>query len=116
MPTYEYRCRDCGHEFEEYQPITSDPLVLCPKCGKHTLRRVMSAGGGLIFKGSGFYQTDYKKNGSSPTASTQKKDSKPESKTDSKKGDETKPAESKSKESKSSSSETKSDPPPKKKD
>jgi len=60
MPTYEYLCRNCGHTLEEFQSITEDPLVRCPKCGKETLARVMGTGGGVIFKGSGFYLTDYK--------------------------------------------------------
>jgi len=61
MPTYEYLCRNCGHTLEEFQSMTEDPLVHCPKCGRDTLARVMGAGGGVIFKGSGFYLTDYKK-------------------------------------------------------
>ncbi|PIU44694.1 MAG: FmdB family transcriptional regulator [Ignavibacteriales bacterium CG07_land_8_20_14_0_80_59_12] len=60
MPTYQYKCRSCGHEYEELQPITAEPLKKCPHCGKYSLKRVIS-GAGLIFKGSGFYQTDYKK-------------------------------------------------------
>jgi len=63
MPTYEYVCRNCGHTLEELQSMTEEPLVRCPKCGKDTLARAMGTGGGLIFKGSGFYLTDYKKGG-----------------------------------------------------
>ncbi len=59
MPTYEYVCEDCGYEFEEFQRITADPLETCPQCGGK-VRRKISAGGGLVFKGSGFYITDYK--------------------------------------------------------
>ena len=99
MPTYEYQCRECGHTFDEYQPITAEPLVVCPNCGKHALKRVMGTGGGLIFKGSGFYQTDYKKNGSSPAPSTTKKEKPPEPKTS---------------ETKSETAEKKSPPPAKK--
>jgi putative FmdB family regulatory protein len=106
MPTYEYQCRECGHAFEEYQSITADALVLCPNCGKRTLKRVMGGGGGLIFKGSGFYQTDYKKNGSSPSTSSTDKKKTGATSTD-KKGGETKPVESKSTESKPTSSESK---------
>lgn len=65
MPTYEYICRDCGYEFEEFQSITADPLSVCPKCGGKVERKI-SAGGGLIFKGSGFYITDYKKKSAPP--------------------------------------------------
>jgi putative FmdB family regulatory protein len=60
MPTYEYRCRNCDHEFEQPQSIIAPPLRTCPKCGKRALQRLIGAGGGIIFKGSGFYQTDYR--------------------------------------------------------
>ena len=59
MPTYDYRCSVCGHEFEEFQLITDDPLKECPKCGGK-IERLIGAGGGFIFKGSGFYTTDYR--------------------------------------------------------
>ena len=87
MPTYDYRCKSCGHEFEEFQTMSSDPLTMCPKCAKPTLKRLMSSGGGLIFKGSGFYLTDYKKSNTSSSSSAQsesKPDSKAESKSESK--------------------------------
>ena len=60
MPTYEYKCDACGHEFERFQPITADAIKRCPKCGKAKVRRLISTGAGLIFKGSGFYITDYR--------------------------------------------------------
>ena len=60
MPTYEYECRKCGHQFEKFQPITADPVKTCPKC-RGKVARMLTSGGGIIFKGSGFYQTDYKK-------------------------------------------------------
>lgn len=60
MPTYEYVCDACGHEFEEYQSITADALTKCPECKKKKLRRVIGTGAAIIFKGSGFYQTDYR--------------------------------------------------------
>lgn len=60
MPTYEYQCDDCGHNFDEFQMFSEAPLTVCPKCGKTTLRRVFGAGAAIIFKGSGFYQTDYR--------------------------------------------------------
>lgn len=63
MPTYEYQCDACEHAFEQYQAITAAPLKKCPECGKSKLRRLMGAGGGIIFKGSGFYQTDYRSDG-----------------------------------------------------
>jgi putative FmdB family regulatory protein len=60
MPTYDYACNDCPHTFEHFQSMSSDPLTVCPQCqGK--LRRLFGTGGALIFKGTGFYCTDYKK-------------------------------------------------------
>ena len=60
MPTYEYKCDACGYEFERFQPITSAAIKRCPKCGKAKVRRLIGTGAGLIFKGSGFYITDYR--------------------------------------------------------
>ena len=60
MPTYEYECRDCNHEFELFQSITAKPITRCPKCKKNKVRRLIGRGSGIIFKGSGFYQTDYR--------------------------------------------------------
>lgn len=60
MPTYEYGCKACGHRFEEFQSITDDPIDTCPECGEPAVQRLVSGGAGLIFKGSGFYITDYK--------------------------------------------------------
>lgn len=62
MPTYEYKCPKCGTEFEEFQRITARPGAKCPKCGSKAQRQ-MSAGAGLVFKGSGFYLTDYGRSG-----------------------------------------------------
>jgi|SRR5579859_643798 len=62
MPTYEYRCPKCGTEFEAFQKITAKPAAQCPKCGAKA-KRLMSAGAGLVFKGSGFYLTDYGRSG-----------------------------------------------------
>ena len=61
MPTYDYVCQDCSHAFEHFQTMSSDPLRTCPQCQKDSLKRLIGAGGALIFKGSGFYCTDYKK-------------------------------------------------------
>lgn len=60
MPTYEYECTKCKYKFEEFQQIREEPLKKCPKC-KGQLRRLITGGAGLIFKGSGFYVTDYKR-------------------------------------------------------
>lgn len=65
MPTYDYLCEECGHRFDAFQRITEDPLTSCPKCEGH-VKRLISGGNGLIFKGSGFYITDYKNGNSSP--------------------------------------------------
>ena len=68
MPTYDYICKECGHEFEEFHSIADDPIRLCPKCGHMSVERQISGGSGLIFKGSGFYITDYSDGKSSATA------------------------------------------------
>jgi putative FmdB family regulatory protein len=60
MPTYEYKCENCGHNFDEFQAMSDPPLKKCPQCGKRKLRRVFGAGAAVLFKGSGFYQTDYR--------------------------------------------------------
>jgi putative FmdB family regulatory protein len=63
MPTYEYKCDACGNQFERFQSITAEPIRKCPKCGKLKVRRMIGPGAGLIFKGSGFYITDYRSDG-----------------------------------------------------
>ncbi|HMT10291.1 MAG TPA: zinc ribbon domain-containing protein, partial [Ignavibacteria bacterium] len=73
MPFYEYKCSNCGHELEELQSITAAPLVKCPECGKDTLQRLIGTGAGLIFKGSGFYLTDYKNQNSKSRGGGEKK-------------------------------------------
>lgn len=70
MPTYEYKCDNCDHLFEIYQSMKDDKLTKCPECGKETLRRLIGTGSGLIFKGSGFYLTDYKNKPSEKSASS----------------------------------------------
>ena len=60
MPTYEYKCDACGTTFERFQSMSAAPIKKCPNCGKNKVRRLISAGAGLIFKGSGFYITDYR--------------------------------------------------------
>lgn len=63
MPTYDYRCDACNHEFEEFQSFSEKPLKKCPECGKSKLRRLLGTGAAILFKGSGFYQTDYRSEG-----------------------------------------------------
>jgi putative FmdB family regulatory protein len=60
MPTYEYQCDACEHGFEEFQSMSEPPLTKCPKCGKKKLRRLFGTGAAVLFKGSGFYETDYR--------------------------------------------------------
>src|SRR3954464_628594 len=60
MPTYEYECEACGYKFERFQSIKSDAIRKCPECGKNKVKRLIGIGAGMIFKGSGFYITDYR--------------------------------------------------------
>ena len=84
MPTYEYKCDACGYAFERFQSITADPIKRCPECGKAKVKRLIGTGAGLIFKGSGFYITDYrdksytdKAKAESGTSTETKSDAKP---------------------------------------
>jgi putative FmdB family regulatory protein len=81
MPTYEYACASCGHEFEQFQSMKDASLQECPACKKKKLKRLVGGGAGLIFKGSGFYITDYKKKsgGESKAAESKPAESKPAS-------------------------------------
>ena len=76
MPTYEYACPKCGHTFELVQSMKDEPLKKCPKCKKTGVKRLVGAGAGLIFKGTGFYITDYK-NKKEPAPKTEGGDAKP---------------------------------------
>jgi putative FmdB family regulatory protein len=60
MPTYDYECQACGHQFEKFQSITAPAVKKCPACAKLKVKRLIGTGAGVIFKGSGFYQTDYR--------------------------------------------------------
>ena len=82
MPTYEYECDACGHEFELFQSITDSVNRKCPECGKLKLRRLFGTGGAIMFKGSGFYQTDYRSESYKKQAKEDRKSS--ESSSDSK--------------------------------
>jgi putative FmdB family regulatory protein len=64
MPTYEYRCQFCGQHVEAFQRMSEDPLVVCPHCGKEGLNRIVSGGAGVIYRGEGWYVTDYSKKSS----------------------------------------------------
>ncbi len=85
MPTYDYICQSCEGEFEQFQSITAKPIRRCPLCGKNKVKRLIGTGAGVIFKGSGFYQTDYrsesykagKKNEKTAPESSSEKTSKP---------------------------------------
>ena len=88
MPTYDYICDSCKHEFEAFESIKADPQILCPSCQQETLRRKIGAGAAILFKGSGFYLTDYRsdsykkaaKADSDSSSSSSSAASKPESK------------------------------------
>ena len=88
MPTYDYLCDSCGHKFEKFQSITARSLRKCPKCGKNQLKRLIGAGAGIIFKGSGFYETDYR---SENYKEAKKKEEKPPTETKAESTSETKP-------------------------
>jgi len=94
MPTYDYICESCEYEFEQFQSITARPIRKCPRCGKASVQRLIGAGAGIIFKGSGFYETDYR-------SESYKKAQESEKKTTANKDTAEKNAEPKTKDSKS---------------
>lgn len=75
MPTYDYECDACGHQFELFQSISADPEKKCPECKKLKLRRLIGTGAAVMFKGSGFYQTDYRSESYKKSASADSKSS-----------------------------------------
>ncbi len=79
MPTYEYKCNACSHTFEQFQSMKDKTLRTCPKCGKKALERLIGLGAAVIFKGSGFYQTDYRSDAYKKSADSDKKASEPAS-------------------------------------
>jgi putative FmdB family regulatory protein len=97
MPTYEYVCDACGHAFDELQSFSDEPLKKCPQCGKNKLRRLFGTGAAVLFKGSGFYQTDYR---SESYKSGEKKEGEASKPAAESKPAESKPAETKATESK----------------
>ena len=84
MPTYDYKCDACGHAFEKFQSITAPSIRKCPSCGKRKVRRLIGTGAGIIFKGSGFYQTDYRSESYKKGAEEDKKAKEGPAKTDDK--------------------------------
>lgn len=91
MPTYEYKCRACGHTFERFQRISDSPVRTCPECRKRKVERLISVGGGIVFKGPGFYATDYRKDPPKPSRDSDKTASSGGSDSSSKKGEKSKP-------------------------
>ncbi|MEX0330278.1 MAG: FmdB family zinc ribbon protein [Puniceicoccaceae bacterium] len=81
MPTYEYACQNCGHDLEVFQRMSDDPLEVCPSCNEPSLKRKIGLGAGIIFKGGGFYETDFKDRKGSASGETGKAaEKKPEKK------------------------------------
>ena len=110
MPTYEYLCDACGHEFEEFQSITAKALRKCPQCKKSKLKRLIGTGAGIIFKGNGFYETDYRSDSYKKGKDKEKGDKKkPSNKTADKKDTKQAPAESKPKSTSDKSAKKSSD-------
>ena len=91
MPTYDYECQACGYRFEHFAKIHETALRKCSKCGKKKAKRMIGAGAGFIFKGSGFYVTDSRGSSASGGAAPAKSESKPETKSDAKPASESKP-------------------------
>lgn len=96
MPTYDYECKKCGHTWEAFQSIKAEPLKKCPECKKNSASRVIGPGAAILFKGSGFYLTDYRSDSYKKAAEADKKAAEPAK------------SESKSSESKSESKSSKS--------
>ena len=109
MPTYEYVCRGCKYEFEKFQPITAAAVKTCPKCKRKRVERKIGIGAGVLFKGGGFYETDYRSEGYRKAEAADKK---PDATVKETKGAETKSAETKSTETKSTETKPQPTPPP----
>ena len=101
MPTYDYICDACGHEFEAFESIKADPQTICPTCHEAKLRRKIGPGAAILFKGSGFYQTDYRSDSYKKGAEADKSSGSP-----------AKPSEAKSSDTSGSSNGTSPPPPP----
>ncbi len=87
MPTYDYRCNACGHEFDLFQQMTAPVKRKCPKCGKPRLERLIGIGAGVLFKGGGFYETDYRSESYSKAAEAKPESAKPAESADTAKPD-----------------------------
>lgn len=103
MPTYDYVCKSCGHAFELFHSMKDAPKKKCPACGKLKLERLIGTGAGVIFKGGGFYETDYRSESYKKGAEAEKKATEP------KKDDAKKPGEAKANKAESKKTETKSE-------
>lgn len=77
MPTYDYQCQNCGHEFELFQQMSAPVKKKCPECGKLKLKRLIGSGSAVVFKGSGFYETDYRSESYKNDAKAAKESDKP---------------------------------------
>ena len=103
MPTYDYRCDHCGHRWDKFQSMSAEPLTTCPNCQHETAKRLIGTGAGIIFKGGGFYETDYRSDSYAKDAKKDTGDTKPDKSDSDKKADKkpetkaepTKPAEPK---------------------
>lgn len=84
MPTYDYECKSCSHAWEVFQSIKAKPVKTCPECGKRTAKRMIGPGAGILFKGSGFYITDYRSDSYKKAAAADSKASSPSKSSDSK--------------------------------
>ncbi|NQU40217.1 MAG: zinc ribbon domain-containing protein [Lentisphaerae bacterium] len=102
MPTYDYECQKCGHSFEKFQSMTEERLKTCPKC-KGAVKRLIGTGAGIIFKGSGFYETDYRSDSYQKGAQKASSSSAPAKSDEPKKGEESKKSDVPKKETKESS-------------
>ncbi len=109
MPTYDYQCEACDHAFEEYQSIKAKPIRKCPSCGERKLVRLIGTGGGVIFKGAGFYQTDYRSAEYKKSAEADKKTSEKSKPKDKSSKGESSPSKSAGKTSESGSANSKSE-------
>jgi putative FmdB family regulatory protein len=113
MPTYEYQCDACGNKFEKFQSIKSAPIRKCPRCGKNKVRRLIGTGAGLIFKGSGFYITDYRSDSYKEKAKSESGEKSETPKSDAAKTDSAKPEAAKTETPKADTPAPKSAPAPK---